>query len=114
VGTLYDLDSVVGKPVGDTKTGDFALDTKVTIGAIAELLNPVHQNYLSVEFPQLADKSQSALISAYIKERSTKQTNREDLTFIKENYFPDMENKFGEKIPISIRVWERVYKNLGL
>lgn len=113
VGTLYDLDSVHGQPLGDIEAteSEFALDTRVAIGAISELLDPITSNYLSSNFPDLAGKAQTTIILAYLKERFGHQIDQEKLQEIKNTYFPYMENR-GKNIPLKHGVWDEAVKQL--
>ncbi|MDP3994660.1 MAG: hypothetical protein Q8P91_02430 [bacterium] len=110
VGTLYDLDSVSGLPVGDAATEDksMASDTRETVGALAELFNS-QTNYLRSNFPELTDKAQAVLVSSYIKERFGNQINNEQLESIKNSYFQYMG---GGHVPIGANVWMEVTESL--
>ena len=114
VGTLYDLDSVKGPQLGDKENSknDYAIDTKKAVGAIAELFDPRTNNYLSTSFSDIAEKSQTMLISSYIKERFGDGISSEQLETIRKENFANMHNKWGANIPISQGVWNGVVERV--
>lgn len=114
VGTLYDLDSVKGAQLGDKENSknDLAVDTRKAVGAIAELFDPRTNNYLSTNFSDIAERSQTMLISSYIKEMFGDNISTEQLETIRKENFVNMHNKWGENILIKDGVWKKVTEGL--
>lgn len=112
VGTLYDLDSVKGPQLGDKENSknNFAIDTRKAVGALAELFDPRTNNYLSTNFSDIAERSQTTLISSYIKEMFGDSISAEQLEAIRKENFANMHNKWGANIPIGQPVWNGVTK----
>lgn len=108
VGTMYDLNDVVGDPLGfPCEEEDFKYMVGLSLGALEELLYPKDGNYLSDELNLSVNKAKASLIQAYLKELG------KDVSEIGYEYFADNDYVNGESVMIGVEDWKEIMTYMG-